>query len=440
MKTILLLILGFCSSLPAAEPELGSSVDWAHSGNILFAANRYGEAQVAFAKALDAAMHREPRNPAQLAVLNINLAATYRLQARYGQAEPLYRKAIEYAESDPAAKSYSRGALRGLTLVCLAEGRLTDAEDFARRDLNLEKRGQTDPAVFAEAANTLAPVLLAEAKYNESEALSNECLGVFPREEWRFHKVSGIALNTLGRISLVQDKNKAAEAYFSQAMEILSGLLGPGDPTVAAVAANLADAKTRLGDWQSATSLLNTSIPTLELTLGKAHPEVASALSTLAAIYKARKQYRKARPVLERIVQIDESVLGPEALKTAVDLNNLGSLAFSERRFQESITLFSRALAINERSLGANHPDTGLVAANLAEAYLLRKRYSEAEPLFGQAIAARERAYGPEDLTLARLLSEYSHVLRANGKFSEAEFAEVRSVRINVRNAIRNNS
>ena len=60
--------------------------------------------------------------------------------------------------------------------------------------------------------------------------------------------------------------------------------------------------------------------------------------------------------------------------------------------------------------------------------------------LLRQAIAAKEWSAGAEDPGLARLLSEYSNVLRATGRFSEAEMAQVRATKIKVRNAIRNNS
>jgi hypothetical protein len=52
----------------------------------------------------------------------------------------------------------------------------------------------------------------------------------------------------------------------------------------------------------------------------------------------------------------------------------------------------------------------------------------------------KESSAGAEDPGLVRLLSEYSDVLRAAGRFSEAEMAELRSIRIKVRNAIRSNS
>jgi tetratricopeptide (TPR) repeat protein len=439
VKTLLLLLIGIRLYAARIEPEPGSSTEWAKRGNILFSSSRYREAEVVFKKALDLANYGEAPNPDQQAVLNINLAAAYRLQARYREAEPLYRKALDYAESDPSASSHMRGALRGLALLALEQGRLAEAETLARRSLALEKKG-TDPTVLAEGANMLAAILLARGEFRDSELSANQALSSFPKEDWRFHQASGIALNTLGRVSLAQGKNDLAEAYFSQAGQILETLLGRENQTVAAVSANLAEARARRGDWKSATALLTTSIATLEIVLGKNHPEVASGLSTLATIYKGQKQHRKAKPLFERALRIDEYVLGPQALKTGVDLNNLGSIAFDQHRFQHAIALFSRALAIDQRILGANHPDTGLVAGNLAEAYFFRKQYSEAEPLFRLAIAVGERTRGPEDLNLATLLSKYSKTLRASGRFSEAEFAEVRSVRIRVRNAIRSSS
>jgi len=438
VKTFLLLLLSV-SSYPAQVADSGSSTDWSNRGNVLFHAAHYREAELLFEKALAVASSRETPNPAQLAVLNINLAASFRVQAKYGEAEALYREALEYAQSEPPASSHAPGALRGLALVSLGQGRLADAEAFARRSLDGEIQS-TDPGQFAESADTLAAILLARENLKEAEDSANRALAAFPKQDWHRHEVSALALNTLGRIGLAQGKNDVAEAYLSQAVQILHELLDYNSPTIAAVSVNLADARARRGDWESATSLLTDSITTLERVLGENQPEVASGLSILAGIHRARKQYRKAWPLYERALQIDERVVGPNALKTAVDLNNLGSLALARHRYDDSIELLTRAFAIEQRVRGANHPETGLVASNLAEAYFMRKRYGEAEPLLRQAIAVKESSAGAEDPGLVRLLSEYSDVLRAAGRFSEAEMAELRSTRIKVRNAIRSNS
>lgn len=80
--------------------------------------------------------------------------------------------------------------------------------------------------------------------------------------------------------------------------------------------------------------------------------------------------------------------------------------------------------------------ETGLLAQNLAAVYYSEKRYADAEALFACALAVREMNFGPDDPALATLFTEYSRTLRAEGKFSEAEQAEVRSTRIAVVKAL----
>lgn len=83
------------------------------------------------------------------------------------------------------------------------------------------------------------------------------------------------------------------------------------------------------------------------------------------------------------------------------------------------------------------HPGTGILAGNIARLYCAQKSYAEAEPLFEQAMATREHNHGPEDPELELTLAAYTEALRAQGKFGQAEMAQVRSTRIEVRSTLR---
>ncbi len=109
--------------------------------------------------------------------------------------------------------------------------------------------------------------------------------------------------------------------------------------------------------------------------------------------------------------------------------------ADSERtkEYVVGVEVFDRGPSFDSRI----DPATGVAAANLGRLYCAQKRYAEAEPLLKRALEIRELTYGPDDPVLGLLLAQYTQVLRGERKFSEAEIAEVRSTRIQVRNALR---
>jgi tetratricopeptide (TPR) repeat protein len=62
-----------------------------------------------------------------------------------------------------------------------------------------------------------------------------------------------------------------------------------------------------------------------------------------------------------------------------------------------------------------------------------RGQYEEAEPLYARALAIYEKALGAEHPSVATVLGNYSSLLRAAGKESEAEKLENRASNIKVK-------
>ena len=394
MKTLFLLLLlplGLFAAVIQSSQD--SAVGWNERGSGLFATNHFREAQSCFEKALALAESAGNRDPVQIATISINLASAYRIEARYPEAEHLFRKAMDSVSGVPGENTIRANALRGLTLLYLAQGRIVEAEDCAREDLRLrQERGDT--LAVPQATDDLANILLTRGKYEEAKELATQALSVAVTRGDRESQIAAAnAHNILGRIHLAQGENREAVEDFSQAAGGFERLFTRDSPSLAAAWDNLAKAQMRCGDSSSAIKLMARSIATLEKVYGPDHPEVASGLANLGLAYQDRRQYGKARSLFERALKIDTAALGANAAKTAVDLNNLGGLAYAQHRLSESEQFLNRALAIDEQQLGHDHPDTVLIAGDLGEVYLEEKRYADAEPLLKRASGARGAYY-----------------------------------------------
>jgi hypothetical protein len=66
----------------------------------------------------------------------------------------------------------------------------------------------------------------------------------------------------------------------------------------------------------------------------------------------------------------------------------------------------------------------------LAEVYLAQRRYSDAEPLLKEALQIQERALGPAHPEVAKLLMDYSLLLRKQHRQREAKSMEKRAKNI----------
>ncbi|MCU1292115.1 MAG: hypothetical protein JWP08_965, partial [Bryobacterales bacterium] len=113
VKTILVLLFGLAMNLMGFDPDPHSAAEWNNRGGVLFGSNHYHDAELSFKRAFALANEQEAGGGGEFATICVNLAAAYRMQARYSEAESLYRKALHYTEGWPERSSQRSAALRG---------------------------------------------------------------------------------------------------------------------------------------------------------------------------------------------------------------------------------------------------------------------------------------------------------------------------------------
>ena len=410
-----------------------TAIELNNTGSRAYADGRYVEAERQFRRALSE-LGGTPDSYVQ-STIYINLGAVYRAEARYAESETFYLRALADREASFGKKSPELiGPLNGLTLLYVNEGQLAKAETTGRRTMAIAVEVTLEPETRAEIRNNLAAALYGRGQYREAEELAKAALTEAEKRPGQVLQRQA-ALSLLGRINLARSRYQAADQYLSRAVEM--GAAGGDRSGVAASWSNLAQAKEAEGYSRSAEELLKRSVSTLEAMHGVDHPDVATVLSKLGTLYMKRKHgAKKAEELYAEALRIDQKTIGPNSAKVAGDLSNLGALAVMRKRWTEAESYLDGALEIDKAALGVEDVDTGLVAGNLAVLYSAKRRFAEAEPLFRQAVAIRERVYGPDDPALGKLLAHYEVALRSDQNFAEAEKVQVRVTRIQVRNAL----
>jgi tetratricopeptide (TPR) repeat protein len=198
-----------------------------------------------------------------------NLAGTYEGLARYSEAEPLYRRAIEIEEilgRGRVATEYNN-----LALLLQDQGRYAEAERVNRRAIDIDEKtfGKEHPAV-ARDYNNLAASLQEQGKYAQAEPL------------------------------------------IRRAIEIDEKTLGKDHPDVATRCNNLAALLQGQGKYAEAEPLLRRAIDIDEKAFGKDHSSVAIAYNNLAALLKDQGKYAEAEPLIRRAIEIFQASFGPE--------------------------------------------------------------------------------------------------------------------------------
>jgi tetratricopeptide (TPR) repeat protein len=195
-----------------------------------------------------------------------NLALTYQSLARYMEAEPLYRRAIEIDEK------------------VLGKGHPGVGRDY----------------------NNLAVLLQAQGKHDQAEPLYRRAMEISEKVHGKNHPTTAIHYSNVAFLLRAQGKYEQAEPLFRRAIEIDEKVLGKDHPTTAIHYSHLAFLLVNQGKYEQAEPLFRRAIEIDEKVLGKDHPTVATYYSNLANLLRAQGKYDQAEPLYRRAIEIDE--------------------------------------------------------------------------------------------------------------------------------------
>ncbi len=458
---------------------LGAIVLWNELGA---AALANGNASDAEEDCLTSARLNEKQSepsPRELAISYRSLAVIAEKRGQLKQAEELYARAEKVADKGGLLGSTEGAAiLRGEAICLLKQERYQEAQPLLVRTLDILRRKDAQSVDYGKSLSSYSLLELQTGHYKEAETAAREALALlagFSGEE----STTMATLNNLG-VALTNKGNTAeGQAEFLRAVDI--GRKSPNALAVPLAEAlnNLAAAEKLNGKLAVArdhdlealklteqgfedTSVLQATIlnnlglialaqkdlANAEAYCGKAgevwakwggrnNTKYAAALSNLAAVQRARRQYRKAYEMEAQALSINQAVLGPDHPASATNLANLSVDLFCLKRFDDALAMLERAERIQEKQFGEESVATAYTLHNKAAMLAQLKRYSDASETYDRAIRARIGAVpDPYDATLGQWVREDAVVLRKVGRFGEAEMADVRAMKIEVKNAI----
>jgi tetratricopeptide (TPR) repeat protein len=187
-----------------------------HLATALRSQARFGEAERLYRSALAIAEDTfGPQHPEAASSLN-NLGVLYRYWGRYDEAEPLYQRArsiVEQAvEADPLQLSSIFYNLAGLGH---ARSRYAEAEPLSRRALEIGEQalGAKHPDVAVK-LSALAAILDGQGKYDEAESLYRRALGIYQEAFGPDHPDVALNLNNLAALEEARGNTAQAETLY----------------------------------------------------------------------------------------------------------------------------------------------------------------------------------------------------------------------------------
>ncbi len=333
---------------------------------------------------------------------------------------------LKYGDSPALATSLGR-----LAELYREQGRFGQAEPLFLRALAIQEQqlGADHPAV-ATTLNNLALLYKSQGRYGQAEPLYLRALAIGEQQLGADHPEVATTLNNLANLYKNQGRYAEAEPLYLRALAISEQQLGADHPEVATTLNNLANLYKNQGRYAEAEPLYLRALAIGEQQLGAYHPAVATRLNNLALLYEAQGRYAEAEPLYLRALAIGEQQLGADHPLVATYLNNLANLYEAQGRYAEAEPLYLRALAIGEQQLGADHPAVATRLNNLAYLYRAQGRDTEAEPLYIRTIDIDERCYGCDHPEVAIDLINLAYLYRAQERYAEAEPLYLRALAI----------
>lgn len=395
-----------------------------------FDAGRYHEAQKAFASALDLARRLYPKDEFANGHNNLarslrNLAFVYKVQAKYVDAESLYRQALDMTRrlfKGDHADVASR--LRDLAGVYISQDKYAQAEPLARDALSMNKRlFKGDHEALADSMSDVASVLRAQSKSAEAERLYRDALDMrrrlYPKQDH-----SDVADNLLDIALLCTEQGKYADAerMYREALEMKKSIFKGDNPEVAEGLNDFAFLYLQQGRLTDAEPLFRDALAMKKRMYKGDHPQIAYGLSNLASVYKDQWRYADAESCYRDALAMRKRLHKGDYPDVAHNLRQVAWLLFSQGKLAEAEPLFREALAMSRRLFKDDHHQLANSLTSMAVLYDSHGNYEGAEPLQRDALAMQKRLHPEHDcFEVAQSMSALAQVLTRQKKYTEAE-------------------
>jgi serine/threonine-protein kinase len=403
----------------------------------------FDDARTLLDEALAIARDVEGETGPTVAAVTSDLAAVYRMQGKYAEAEELYRQSLitRRAVGDPAGLA---STLNGLGVVLDLAGRpkeavgtLQEAIEFGREahgdghtqvvlsECNLASAlhhaGQLDQALpafqrcidhrrrllgdrhpdLAVALNNAALLHSDLNAYEQAEPLHREALEIRRAAFGANHPAVAGSLNNLAILAFQRSRYADAAARFKELVGLWHALVGPDHPDTLTTANNLGMALRSAGDLDGAERILTDVLEGRTRTLGRDHPEVASSLLNLATVLHRQSRFRRARELAEQALPILERAYPDGHPMIAIGHMTRARALLGEGAPADALASFQRAFDLREKTFGPTHLQTAEVRVGRGRALAALGRRDEGRSEIETALAHLASAGRDDSATAA---------------------------------------
>ncbi|KAH8671374.1 hypothetical protein BX600DRAFT_411360 [Xylariales sp. PMI_506] len=345
-----------------------------------------------------------------------NVAETYRITAKYAQAEQMYRQVLEL-QKEVLGRDHpdTLSSMNHLATVLDNQGKCLEAEQIHQQVLELRKAvlGR-DHLYTLSSMNNLALVLDSQGKCLEAEQIHRQVLELRKAVLGRDHPYTLSSMNNLALVLYSQGKCLEAEQIHRQVLELHKAVLGRDHPYTLSSMNNLALVLDSQGKCLEAEQIQRQVLELQKEVLGRDHPDTLSSMNNLALVLVRQGKYLEAEQIHRQVLELRKAVLGQDHPDTFASISGLALAFTGQGKNEESERLQRRALQGCQKILGPKHPQTLASMGHIASVLQKQGQYAQAETIHQQVLTLREEIFGPDHPLTVRSRNEYEACLTQN--------------------------
>ena len=281
------------------------------------------------------------------------------------------------------------------------QARYDEAEPLIRQALEMSKRHlpPTHPGV-GKAIYSLGRVLVNRGAYDQAIPVLDEAVriqsapGGIPAD-------LAVSLGELANAHFYAGHLDISESLNQRALAMDRQLYGERHPNVAEDLINLGAIQTEWGHYAETERYYRQALDIIQSFYGKEHPETASVMTILGRSLNAQGRFNEAADMLREALGIQERVYGPVHPRVASAVGELGKVAMQQGKLDEAEADFRRQADIYRSVYNGKHYYIGSALANLGGVYMERKQYARAERSFRDALQIYSETLPPDHLNVA---------------------------------------
>lgn len=319
----------------------------------------------------------------------ILLVPVYAEQGRLDEGEALAAYGREEADRLLGPEHESSIMLRHrFTAMLRNQGRYREALELLERNLErlIPPLTRADSVELSTVFQSFGDTWKAQGKYAEAEQMYRRSIDL-ENGLYGENAVLDVPYFVLAELLLDEGREKEAERYFRQALEIRLAKHGPD------------------------------------------HPGIAHTLTAMGMLYLNMSRYAEAERVLEEAIRIFTPIHGRDGLRTSAPLTRLGLVKLAVGKVVEAEAYLRHALEIRKRTLDSTHQLIGFGQWALAQVEAAKGNFEVARELYRESLAILQLRYGPVHQATFEVMRQLAVMEVQAGRIDESRirFVDMRS-------------